>query len=157
MQHLCVLTAVQVNPADPDWQMTASGRNFNHKYGFGKLDAWAMVNAAKDWTLVKPQTWWTSPITPSGLVLTADGVEATIEVTKADLKKANFDLLEHVTVTVHIDHQRRGNVEVELDSPRGMKSILARPRRLDDSPLGIPNWTFMTVKHWSLCFVTNLS
>ncbi|BGP37946.1 pheromone processing endoprotease [Rhodotorula kratochvilovae] len=155
MQHLCVRTAQQINPNDPDWQMTASGRPYNHKYGFGKLDAFAMVEAAKRWEVVKPQAWWTSPVAlanptapKTGTLITADGATASLEVTAADLKKANVEKLEHVTITVWIQHQRRGNVEVELVSPRGMKSILARPRRFDESAEGMMGWVFMSVKHW---------
>ncbi|GAA6052768.1 hypothetical protein JCM3770_003542 [Rhodotorula araucariae] len=155
MQHLCVRTAQQVNPNDPDWQMTASGRPYNHKYGFGKLDAFAMVEAAKRWDSVKPQAWWTSPVAlanPSGANLgsriTADGATASLEVTAAALQQANVEKLEHVTITVWIQHQRRGNIEVELVSPRGMKSILARPRRFDESADGMMGWVFMSVKHW---------
>ncbi|GAA5931885.1 S8 family peptidase [Sporobolomyces koalae] len=157
MQHLCVRTAVQINPADPDWQMTASGRWYNHKYGFGKLDAWAIVNAARSWSLVKPQTWWNSPLaraptmrglTTGGSRITKDGVAASMRVTKKDLEDANLEELEHVTVTVFIEHERRGNIEVELMSPKGMKSILARPRRFDEAATGMLGWKFMTVKHW---------
>ncbi|KAI5479597.1 kexin [Pseudohyphozyma bogoriensis] len=148
IQHLVVQTAVQINPTDPDWQMTAVGRYFNHKYGFGKLDAWAIVNKAKTWELVKPQAWYATHEVQAGLDLTPQGVTSTIEITAEDLERHNFESLEHITVTVHISHQRRGNIEVELDSPRGMKSILARPRRFDEATTGIPNWTFMTVKHW---------
>ncbi|GAA5996273.1 S8 family peptidase [Rhodotorula paludigena] len=155
MQHLCVRTAVQINPNDPDWQMTASGRPYNHKYGFGKLDAYAIVEAAKTWQLVKPQAWWLSPVSfanptnnAAGEPVTADGAVAQIEVTRDDLKRANVEKLEHVTITVNIAHQRRGNLEVELVSPRGMKSILARPRRFDESVEGMPGWVFMSVKHW---------
>jgi kexin len=128
--------------------MTASGRNYNHKYGFGKLDAWAIVNAARSWPLVNPQTWWASPSSRSGKAITPDGVTATVTVTEDTLKEANFATLEHVTITVHVEHERRGNIEVELDSPKGMKSILARPRRFDDDPNGMPGWVFMSVKHW---------
>ncbi|GAA5987157.1 hypothetical protein JCM11641_002149 [Rhodosporidiobolus odoratus] len=155
MQHLCVRTAVQINPNDPDWQMTASGRPYNHKYGFGKLDAWAIVDLAKRWELVKPQAWWTSPIARpinavagQGVPITESGAIASLEVTRAELAQANFEKLEHVTITVFVQHQRRGNIEVELDSPRGMKSILARPRRFDESPDGMMGWVFMSVKHW---------
>lgn len=148
MQHLCVRTAIQVNPEDPDWQMTASGRNYNHKYGFGKLDAWAIVNAAKTWELVKPQTWWASPTAMSGLAMTESGTTSSLTVSAAELQAANFEKLEHVTITVHVVHSRRGNIEVELDSPRGMKSILARPRRFDEDANGMPGWVFMSVKHW---------
>lgn len=155
MQHLCVQTAVQINPDDPDWQMTASGRPYNHKYGFGKLDAWAIVEAAKSWDLVKPQAWWQSPLvfadaveSQQGKPVTKDGAVAELEVTTQHLREANLEKLEHVTITVHIEHERRGNIEVELVSPRGMKSILARPRRFDDEASGMPGWVFMSVKHW---------
>ncbi|POY70258.1 hypothetical protein BMF94_6844 [Rhodotorula taiwanensis] len=155
MQHLCVQTAVQINPDDPDWQMTASGRPYNHKYGFGKLDAWAIVEAAKSWDLVKPQAWWQSPLvfadaveSQQGKPVTKDGAVAELEVTTQHLREANLERLEHVTITVHIEHERRGNIEVELVSPRGMKSILARPRRFDDEASGMPGWVFMSVKHW---------
>lgn len=141
-------TAVQVNPSDPDWQMTASGRNYNHKYGFGKLDAWAIVNAARTWQLVKPQTWWASPTIESGAAVTKEGTTAQLQVGEQALKAANFEKLEHVTITVNIEHTRRGNLEVELDSPKGMKSILARPRRFDDDANGMSGWVFMSVKHW---------
>ena len=148
MQHLCVQTAVQVNPEDPDWQMTASGRNYNHKYGYGKLDAWAIVNAARDWKLVKPQTWWASETAHSNGAITSEGATASIQVAQPQLTGANFEKLEHVTITVHIEHSRRGNLEVELLSPRGMKSILARPRRYDEDKTGMDGWVFMSVKHW---------
>ncbi|BGP13946.1 hypothetical protein JCM10213_005530 [Rhodosporidiobolus nylandii] len=155
MQHLCVQTAVQVNPQDPDWQMTASGRPYNHKYGFGKLDAWAIVDLAKRWELVKPQAWWTSPIARplnavpgEGVAITQGGATASLTVSREDLDKDNFEKLEHVTITVFIQHERRGNIEVELDSPKGMKSILARPRRFDESKDGMMGWVFMSVKHW---------
>ena len=130
--------------------MTASGRYFNHKYGYGKLDAWAIVEAAKKHVLVKPQAWWTSAVVKSGERITTEGTTATISVSPQDLLDHNLEKIEHVTITVNIDHQRRGHVEVELDSPRGMKSILARQRMLDDATSGFQNWVFMTVKHWSV-------
>ncbi|GAA6025721.1 hypothetical protein JCM11491_001556 [Sporobolomyces phaffii] len=157
LQHLCVRTAVQVNPSDPDWQLTASGRWYNHKYGFGKLDAWAIVDAARTWQLVKPQAWWNSPLaraptmrglTTGGSPISSGGVAASLAVSRRDLDRANLERLEHVTVVVFIEHERRGNIEVELMSPRGMKSILARPRRFDEATTGMLGWKFMTVKHW---------
>lgn len=130
--------------------MTASGRYFNHKYGYGKLDAWAIVEAAKKHVLVKPQAWWESAVVKSGQRVSTEGTTSTISVTPQDLLDHNLEKLEHVTIMVNIDHQRRGHVEVELDSPRGMKSILARQRMLDDATTGFNNWVFMTVKHWSV-------
>ncbi|KDE03993.1 hypothetical protein MVLG_05562 [Microbotryum lychnidis-dioicae p1A1 Lamole] len=149
MQHLCVQTAVQINPQDPDWQMTATGRYFNHKYGFGKLDAYALVERARTIPLAKPQAWWASPeISVGAIHITPQGIVSIFDVTQDDLKQHNFEKTEHVTVTVHIEHTKRGNVEIELTSPKGMKSVLARPRRFDDAQTGYPGWVFMSVKHW---------
>jgi kexin len=60
----------------------------------------------------------------------------------------NFETLEHVTARVWIDHQRRGDVEVELVSPNGITSVLARQRRFDSANTGFPGWKFMSMKHW---------
>jgi kexin len=83
-----------------------------------------------------------------GSYITEGGLESTFEVTEAMLKEFNFEALEHVTVRVWIDHQRRGDVDVELISPNGITSVLARQRRFDNANTGYPGWKFMTLKHW---------
>lgn len=148
LQHICVQTAVQVNENDPDWQVTHAGRPFNHKYGYGKIDAYRLVEKAKTFELVKPQVWIEKPVVTVNKTMTKEGVKSVISVTAEDLKNGNFESLEHIQVTVNADHQRRGNIEVWLDSPNGIRSILARPRRFDDDASGLPDWTFMSVKHW---------
>ena len=150
IQHLSVNTAVPVNLNDPDWTETVAGRLYNHKFGFGKLDAGRIVEAARTHQLVKPQAWWESEQatnTPS-IAVDSKGAVSTIEVSQAALSEANFEALEHITVTVDIEHTRRGNVEVEVTSPNGIKSVLARPRRYDDAKTGVRGWQFMSVKHW---------
>jgi kexin len=84
----------------------------------------------------------------SGTFITVDGVKSTFEVTQEMLDESNFERLEHVTARVWIGHQRRGDVEVELTSPNGQTSVLARPRRFDEATTGFTGWKFMSVKHW---------
>ncbi|GAA94793.1 uncharacterized protein L969DRAFT_90838 [Mixia osmundae IAM 14324] len=148
MQYLCVQTAVPVNTDEDDWQTTQAGRPYNHRYGYGKLDAYAIVEAAKKHKLVKPQAYWSSPDRESALSLSKAGVSTEIDVTREILKNANFGQLEHVTVIVNITHSKRGDVEVILESPHGTQSILARTRRYDSASTGFPRWKFMSVKHW---------
>lgn len=148
MQHLAVDTAVPVVANDPDWQITATGRHYNHKFGFGKLDAWAMVQRAKTWQLVKPQAWFITQNVAADAEITSEGATSVIEIKRDELDDANFERLEHVTVAVNIVHRRRGNVEVILTSPRGVRSVLAAPRQFDDASTGFPGWVFMSVKHW---------
>ncbi|KAL7276153.1 pheromone processing endoprotease [Rhizina undulata] len=150
LQYLSLDTAVPVNEDDPDWETTAIGKKFNHKYGYGKLDAWAIVQAAKTFESVKPQAWFNSPILkvnapiPEG----TKGLKSQIQVTKEDISSANVERLEHVTVTMNLKHGQRGDVSVDLISPKGVTSRIATARKYDKSTAGYGDWTFMSVKHW---------
>lgn len=151
MQYLCAETAVPFALDDDDWQETSAGRKFNHKFGYGKLDAYAMVEKAKTWIGVKAQSWFHSPSIHVDEVLGDEPhqqITSYIEVSKEDMAKANLQRIEHITVTINIEHQRRGDVTVDLISPDGILSNLATARRHDDSSDGFVEWTLMTVKHW---------
>ncbi|THH29587.1 hypothetical protein EUX98_g4596 [Antrodiella citrinella] len=161
IQHICVQSAVQVNPDDPDWETTAAGRPFSYKYGYGAINGYQFVKAAQEWTSVKPQVWLDLPVvqvnggtmdlflsTSGGTEIVAGGVTSTVQVSQDGLSRRNFEKLEHITVKVWITHTRRGDVEVELVSPNGVKSILAAKRYQDSDQTGFPGWVFMTVKHW---------
>lgn len=150
LQWLCVLTAIPVNEEGGGWQDTVMGKKFSHMYGYGKIDAWQYVQAAKDFVSVKPQAWWHSPwIGVQHSIPEGDqGLAASFDVTKEMLSKANLERLEHVTVTMNIEHTRRGDISVELRSPDGMISYLSTPRRNDNAHIGYVDWTFMSVAHW---------
>ncbi|KAJ1908805.1 pheromone processing endoprotease [Tieghemiomyces parasiticus] len=150
LQHLVLQNAVPFDLDHEGWQEVASGRLYNHLFGYGKMDAWKLVQAAKTFQPVNEQTWFEAdtvvvnqPI-PHG----AHGVASSLQVAQTDLDVSYFKRLEHVTVIVEIDHQNRGDVAVELRSPHGYVSYLATPRPLDRSKVGFQQWTFMTVKHW---------
>ncbi|KAF8447829.1 peptidase S8/S53 domain-containing protein [Boletus edulis BED1] len=162
IQYLCVQSAQMINPEDPDWEKTASGRPFSYKYGYGQLNAYAFVTAAQDWELVKPQAWFhpssiqlnngslSDPegTMTGGVPIPPGGINSTFTLTNDKLVEHNFERLEHVTITVWISHSKRGDVEVELVSPNGIKSILAAARKSDLATSGFEGWRFMTVKHW---------
>lgn len=151
LQYICMQTAVPIDLDDSDWEETTAGYKFNHKFGYGKLDAWAMVEKAKTWNLVKPQSWFDTPKivvdTPLG-DLDHKEIKSTFIVTAEALQEANLERVEHVTVTINIRHQKRGDVTVDLYSPNGIRSSLATMRPRDDADSGFVDWTFMTVKHW---------
>ncbi|CAD6981515.1 unnamed protein product [Tilletia controversa] len=151
VQYVTVRSAVMVNPDDPDWQKTQAGRHYNHKFGYGVIDAYQFIEQAKAHKLVKPQAWLESgnishPV--SDQFISKLGVSSTFTITKEMLLKSNLEVLEHVTVRVWIHHERRGDLDVELTSPHGTKSVLARPRRYDEDTRGLPGWSFMSLKHW---------
>lgn len=161
MQHLCVQTAQKINPDDPDWETTATGHHYSYKYGYGALNGVEYVNAALNWKSVKPQGWIEMPTMQiangtmdifhnfeGGEHITRDGVTSKVSVTQDLMNQNNLEKLEHITVKVWIEHTRRGDVEVELVSPNGIKSILAGKRHSDTATSGYPGWQFSTVKHW---------
>ncbi|KAF2754067.1 KEX1 protease precursor [Pseudovirgaria hyperparasitica] len=149
VQWLTVMTAVKFE-ATSDWQVTALGREFSHQFGYGKLDAGALIDKAKDWKTVKPQAWYYSPWMhvkheiPQG----DQGLASTFVVTEEALKKANLDKVEHITLTMNVEHTRRGDLSVELRSPSGIVSHLATARKNDEASSGYVDWTFMSVAHW---------
>ena len=55
VQHIVVRTAKLTSPVDDGWRTNGAGFHFNHKFGFGRLDADAMVEMAKSWTTVPAQ------------------------------------------------------------------------------------------------------
>ncbi|KAA1469423.1 hypothetical protein DENSPDRAFT_772842 [Dentipellis sp. KUC8613] len=161
IQHLSVRNARMINPDDPDWEDTAAGRRFSYKYGYGALDGYDFVTAAQKWELVKPQSWIEFPaiqvnngtcdvsgVMSGGEPIVQGGVSSTMTVTQEDLQAHNLESLEHITVRVWIEHTKRGDVEVEIVSPNGVKSVLAGARSLDTADSGYPGWRFMSVKHW---------
>lgn len=150
MQYLVMQTALPVDIENGEWQTTTIGKKFSHTFGYGKIDSWATIEAAKTFKNVKPQAWFYSPwihvnqAIPQG----NDGLAVSFEVTADMLKEANVERLEHVTVTMNVDHTRRGDLSVDLISPDKVISHLAATRRLDTDPSGYEDWTFMSVVHW---------
>lgn len=150
VQYLIVETAVPINLEDGEWQDTYIGKKYSHTFAYGKLDAYALVEKAKTWQSVKPQAWYKSPWQyvrhdiPQG----DQGLASTFEVTKEMIQQANLERLEHVQVTMNVEHTCRGDLSVELMSPEGVVSHLSATRRHDKKDAGYEDWTFMSVLHW---------
>ncbi|TID28375.1 hypothetical protein CANINC_002553 [Pichia inconspicua] len=153
VQYLTVLSAGEIDPFHESWQESAiPGRRYSPVWGWGKTDAEKMVEMAQNnWQLLKPQSWYYMPYRAPGLEVNGDNgneVVDTFEISEDVVKRANFERIEQLTVTVDISSGRRGDVEVELISPSGIKSLLARSRPRDEDTKGFRKWTFSSVAHW---------
>lgn len=149
-QYLSVYTAVPVSTNDGSWQKVAKERIYSHKFGYGKLDASRIVEAAKTWQNVKTAVHHTTPYITVDQVIPSnnEGMPAVYTFTKDMFVKADMKRLEHVTVSLNVDHSRRGDIEVQLVSPNGYVSQLSTSRANDFTKKGYNAWKFMTVKHW---------
>jgi len=154
LQYVSAMAAVPVNEDDGDYQEGALGQKYSHKYGYGKLDAEKLVEAAKNWKNVKPQSWLYSDVANVDQEVTgpatkeSEVITSTITISKEDLEVMNLERIEHVNVKVNIDSLFRGKIGVRLVSPTGIISHLARFRPMDSAGSGLRDWVFMSVAHF---------
>uniref|UniRef100_A0A8C7ZZ39 Neuroendocrine convertase 1 n=1 Tax=Oryzias sinensis TaxID=183150 RepID=A0A8C7ZZ39_9TELE len=153
LQHIIVWTS-EFDPLanNPGWKRNGAGLMVNSRFGFGLLNAKALVD------LADPATWKHVPEKKICIVrddafqpreLKAAG-EITIEIpTKACAGQENaVRSLEHVQVEASIEYTRRGDLHITLTSPAGTTTVLLAERERDTSANGFRNWDFMSVHTW---------
>ncbi|KAM6946728.1 neuroendocrine convertase 1 isoform 2-T2 [Lycodopsis pacificus] len=153
LQHIVVWTS-EFDPLanNPGWKRNGAGLMVNSRFGFGLLNAKALVD------LADPATWKPAPEKKQCIVrddsfqpreLKAAGA-ITIEIpTKACVGQENaVRSLEHVQVEASIEYTRRGDLHITLTSPAGTSTVLLAERERDTSSNGFRNWDFMSVHTW---------
>ncbi|XP_065070423.1 proprotein convertase subtilisin/kexin type 6-like isoform X3 [Rhopilema esculentum] len=130
------------------WNTNKAGFKYSDYFGFGLLDADAVTTNAKNWTNVGKQLECVMvlPSTPRRI----DGVATITEV--VDLSswpslcggeggKINF--LEHVVLQFSLNFTNRRNIEIEIESPGGSRSVLQRSGWLLDLYPTIPKINYL--------------
>nr|XP_015193269.1 PREDICTED: proprotein convertase subtilisin/kexin type 7 [Lepisosteus oculatus] len=150
VQHIIVYTATKYEDKRAGWKTNGAGLHHSHQHGFGLLNAWRLVNAAKVWESVPFLVSYQSPELKEEAEILAfpEKLVLTWNVTAADLRQSGMLTLEHVAVTLTMTHPRRGNVEILLNCPSGMTSLIGARRIMDTEPTGYADWTFSTVRCW---------
>lgn len=144
VQEILIRSATQVSPSDADWSTNSAGYTFNHRFGAGLVNAEAAIALATNhWTNLGPQvvtamvrTNLNQPIPDN----TPEGINQTFTLFTTNMR------VEHVTVTLDVQHPYRGDLAITLTSPSGMQSRLAEPHY--DYNADYPGWTFSSVRHW---------
>uniref|UniRef100_A0A8C8FJ56 P/Homo B domain-containing protein n=1 Tax=Oncorhynchus tshawytscha TaxID=74940 RepID=A0A8C8FJ56_ONCTS len=143
MQHLVVRTSHPAHLLTNDWNTNGVGRKVSHSYGYGLLDASAIVALAENWTNVGPQKKCVLSMNTSLFnhyaVFTVDGCVGTAN---------HVSSLEHAQAQLTLSYNRRGNLGIYLTSPQGTRSTLLAPRPHDYSSEGFNDWAFMTTHSW---------
>uniref|UniRef100_A0A3B4DFR6 P/Homo B domain-containing protein n=1 Tax=Pygocentrus nattereri TaxID=42514 RepID=A0A3B4DFR6_PYGNA len=144
MQHLVVRTAHPAHLITSDWRTNGVGRLVSHSYGYGLLDASAMVALARNWSSVGPQHKCVIDMLtePRNQLLFSKSVEACSG--QLDFVSS----LEHVQARLTLSYSHRGNLAIHLISPLGTRSTLLAPRPQDNSAEGFNDWAFMTTHAW---------
>jgi subtilisin-like proprotein convertase family protein len=142
VQALIVQTARTNDPADSYWTVNGAGRQVNERFGFGALDAGALVSAALDWTPLPDETSATTGVIPVNENLpdnTPAGVVRTVEL-DADI------IIESVILTLNVQTPFVGDLRITLTSPGGTVSVFAEPR--GDFSSDITNYPFLSLRCW---------
>uniref|UniRef100_A0A8C9ZQK5 Proprotein convertase subtilisin/kexin type 7 n=1 Tax=Sander lucioperca TaxID=283035 RepID=A0A8C9ZQK5_SANLU len=149
VQHIITFTATKCDNS-ADWRVNGAGFHHSHQHGFGLLNAWRLVNAAKVWESVPFLVSYQSSVIKEEVPIPTypDELIRIWKVSAADLRQSGMETLEHVAVTVTITHPCRGNVEIVLVCPSGMTSVIGARRAIDRDPAGYQDWTFSTVRCW---------
>uniref|UniRef100_UPI00398E5F34 proprotein convertase subtilisin/kexin type 7-like n=1 Tax=Pristiophorus japonicus TaxID=55135 RepID=UPI00398E5F34 len=133
VQHIIVFTSTLFDDRTAGWHVNGAGFSHSHQHGFGLLNAWRLVNAAKVWESVPFLSSYTSPLEKEAklIPLHPNKLEITWNVTADDLNLSGMRTLEHVAVTVTIAHPARGSLELTLHCPSGMSSLIGAKRIVD--------------------------
>ncbi len=144
VQEILIHSSGKINFAtDPGWTTNGAGFTFHHGYGAGMVDAAAAVALAENWQNLGPQQSISRASEELLIAIPDDiasGLDATLELPPSQLR------IEHVRLTVDIDHSYRGDLAITLTSPQGTVSRFSEVHD-EDSHNGM-SYTFLSVHHW---------
>ncbi|KAI1301502.1 Furin-like protease 2 [Halotydeus destructor] len=152
MQHIVVATS-RYEPVhfESGWVTNGIGRKVSHKFGYGLMDAEAIVKLAERWQTSPPQR--VCETSPDNDIhdIPADNnqqLEVTLSTKACQGTSNEIKYLEHVQARLTLQFKPRGNLKITLISPSGTPSdlLLPRPRDLDESSFN--NWPFLSVHFW---------
>lgn len=155
MQHLTVLTSKRNRLFDPYlkhfWQFNGAGLEFNHLFGYGVLDAGAMVQLANRWKPLPERFHCTAgSIVKKMKFGTNEAITLKIETDACKGTDNEVNFLEHLQAFVTVKSSYRGNIVMHLTSPMNTTSMILSQRPNDDEHKnGFTRWPFMTTHTWA--------
>ncbi|XP_071564002.1 neuroendocrine convertase 1 [Temnothorax nylanderi] len=152
IQHLIAWSS-EYSPLreNPGWFKNAAGFWFNSRFGFGLMNAYALVTTSYNWTTVPEKT----------ICKVDNAYIADTRLIYGNSKKLQFNAgnvcrtsgnkiisLEHVEVEANLKYSCRGALQMHLTAPSGTLVRILSPRKLDNSDAGFTKWKFMSVATW---------
>ncbi|EDW00125.1 furin-like protease 2 isoform X2 [Drosophila grimshawi] len=152
MQYLVVYTS---RPAplekESGWTQNGVKRKYSHKFGYGLMDAGAMVTLAEQWNSVPPQHICKSRENNEDRKI--EGAYGYTLATHMDVNGCAGTInevryLEHVQCRITLRFFPRGNLRILLTSPMGTTSTLLFERPRDIVKSNFDDWPFLSVHYW---------
>ncbi|KAL8589812.1 hypothetical protein ACOMHN_020815 [Nucella lapillus] len=155
IQHLTVLTSKRNSLYDSNgvhrWQLNGARLEFNHLFGYGVLDAAAMVDLARQWKELPERFHCTvGTVAEEREFSLGKNLKMTVESDGCTGTENEVNYLEHVQAYVTLRATYRGSVTIYLTSPMNTTSmILSQRPNDDDDKNGFTRWPFMTTHPWA--------
>eukprot|EP00301_Raphidiophrys_heterophryoidea_P006337 c12564_g1_i3.p1 GENE.c12564_g1_i3~~c12564_g1_i3.p1 ORF type:complete len:1536 (+),score=430.03 c12564_g1_i3:367-4608(+) len=145
VKHVLKVSATRTDPVSGGWVQNGGGVWVSHSYGFGVVNAGRAVELARQWQPLPPLVSFS--ITQEGSVLGRRPRVFEARVPSPDpIGSQRVTTVEMVEVYVWITCVHRGSVTIELRSPSGTTSILAKIK--EESYPDYDGWRLMSVQHW---------
>eukprot|EP00536_Pseudo-nitzschia_multiseries_P016213 jgi/Psemu1/220597/e_gw1.1049.6.1 len=154
VQGILARTSRRVEQDTQDTTAVVNGAGFWHSnwYGFGVVDAKAAVEAALDWSLYPEELQAIGISGNENAVLSQDSEDEYLSTIALDPGQDGYPtdfVAESTVVLLDLSHYNRGDLEIELESPAGTKSLLTPGKRPEDTQLTEDQrWKLMTVRNW---------
>ena len=133
------------------WTTNGVGRKVSHKFGYGLLDAQAIVRHAEKWTAVPAQRICETPAHNKEREIPAklrNQLEVSLLTNGCRGAANEIRYLEHVQAKITLKYQPRGSLKISLISPLGTITHLLFPRPRDTDEISFNAWPFLSVHFW---------
>lgn len=148
VQHLIVHSSNSDVPRSDDWMKNAAGIWVSNFFGFGLMDAAALVKYAASWRTV-PKQMKCEILQNKVYRSFSEYLEANLTVSEEYCGQENIiRYLEHVVVSLHVSLSRRGYLEGFVTSPGGTTSHILPYRPNDIIASDINGWPILSLHFW---------
>ncbi|GAB6022556.1 Furin-like protease 2 [Chamberlinius hualienensis] len=152
MQYLVQLTSKSAPlESESGWIVNGVNRKVSHKFGYGLMDAEAMVSLAERWLPVPPQKICELPPDMMERSIPNEAGASVEFYLDTDGCMGTFhtvNYLEHVQAKISLNFSPRGNLKIILQSPYGTSSTLLYSRPRDTLKTTFDDWPFLSVHFW---------
>lgn len=157
VQEILLKTARKNAVDDTDWIVNGAGINYNHRFGAGVVNAVGAVEVSRTWnSLSHRYTYSTTKYIQEDIFDMSNNMYI--------MSFSNDVRIEHVELTIDIEHAYRLDLDIRLQSPFGTISRLTTPIASNDAIItnsisygytpsmnsfrDYSDWTFTSVMFW---------
>ena len=147
VKHVIALGATKIDPDCDSWIQNAGGYKHSNTYGFGLLHVPSLLSILDTYEHVPPvqKQVFSNIFRQANLPVAGSGGTAIV----FHMNNTQMEFVENVILLVELQHPRRGQVQVSVESPSHTTSIVGEYRSRDSTanyPRG--GWHFSTVAFW---------